>query len=129
MEIKSDTIIKAVLLTFKDVQYYEDGSIGYIPAEEAQIVVGILIDTIFLDINTNQVYDVLWMDEEGETMLIPTLEKPYIYGGNPYVFSSKEEKETVLQKAKSALEIYQEMNHLVSFAKRKRKRENKRWQK
>lgn len=126
MKITSDVLLKAALLTFKDIEYYEDGSIGYLPYEQAKIVVGIFIDAIFLDIHTNQVYDILFIDEEGENVIIPKMDKPYIYGASSYVFSSEEEKETLLQKAEEALKIYQETGNFVSFEKQKRKRENTR---
>ncbi len=129
MKITSEAILKAVLLTFKDIEYYEDGSIGCIPYEKAKIVVGLSIDAIFLDIHTNQVYDILFINEEGESVIVPKMEKPYIYGGSPYAFSSEEEKEVLLQRAEKALEIYQETSNFVSFEKQKRKRENKRWHK
>lgn len=127
MKITSEDIKKGILFTFKDIVYYEDGKSGLIPEPQGKVVVGILKEDFFLDMNTNQIYELLFFDKEGVCTFIPEIGKPYIYGIGTYLFRSKEEEQTLLETAKKALEICEEKENMISFEKRKRNRKNRGW--
>ncbi len=125
MEIMHSEIKMAIVLTFKDKITYSGGFIDLIPEEKGKIISGILMDDVFLDIKTNKVYEILFVDENENFTFMPEIGVPYVYGVTSCVFESFKEQEEMFENARRAVEIYEGKENITSFERGKQKYKRK----
>lgn len=92
-------------------------------------VKGILEDDYFIDIETNQLYPILYCNESVELYEIPKVGVEYVYAVESYFFGYDDDKNELLKKANESHEWYINLKELektgkiISFQKRKIRKE------
>ncbi len=117
MEVTLSDIKVALILTFEDiVNPFGDSSMLY-PKSEGYFKNGIIEDDYFIDINTKQIYPILFCDEEGYPCISPVFEIPYVYAIDSYKPTKTLEDENILKKATETKKWYQDLEELEKIGK------------
>jgi len=125
--MKSDVIN---LMTAEIIQFYQENEINSFKSQYyAKMVtkpsIGILEGEYFLDINTYELYPIMYMSPNNELVDFPSVEIPYAIGVRNYTSSNPEEIEKVVKKAFEAhkwfksIEDMEKDKSIIYFKKRR----------